>query len=441
MKKYSKYLLILTLIQLYHYQTKAQEILAIDSGIAILLKQNYGIQMAKNQEEIAANNAHLLNSRYLPSVSVKAGANYALSNTNAELQNGTISSINGADNLGYNTSVGLTYTLFDGLARSNSYKKWQENYALSQIEAREIIESSLVQMFYAYYAVARLTETYENIQSSIWISEHRLLRMQYNFQYGKNTRLDVLNAEVDMNNDKIRFLNIKNDLVNAKHNLNLILGQEIRTDFAPATLVSYSAMLQLDSLLEMAHQKNTALQKLGKSLEISKYTIKENKAAWLPRVDLSGSYGFSTTHYDENNSYSRYSNNGLSAAINLSWNVFDGGTTKTRVQNAKLATENYVLQEAQGKQMVERDILNIWESYQNALFVMQTEIKNLQTAELNFSRSEEQFQMGQISTVEYRVAQVNLLNAKTGYSQAKYGAKIPEIELLQMGGILLETDI
>ena len=426
-------------LMLFSSSVLAQDILLKDSAVAITLEQNYGIKIAKNSLQVAKNNTSIYNSNYLPKITVRAGTNYANANLDYEYQDGTTSSVDGSSSLGYNASIGVAYTLFDGLGRSHTYKKWKESYNLSQLEARQIVESTLLQLFLAYYGVANLTESENNLQSSIVISENRLLRTKYNFDYGKSTKLDVLNAEVDLNNDKIRHFAIKSQLVNAKHNLNLILGRDIKLEFVVDTSVVYNELLIIDDLINSAKQKNVSLQKANKNLEISNYTLKENKSLWMPRVDLTGSYGFAGINYNEKATYAYSSNLGLNAGLNLTWNVFDGGMTKTRLQNTQIAIDNIQIQLEQTEQILERDMTNLWESYQNALFVLQAEMVNLQTANLSFSRSEEQFKLALISSIEFRIAQLNLLNAKTNLTQAKFDAKNIELQLLQLSGLLLEA--
>ena len=77
---------------------------------------------------------------------------------------------------------------------------------------------------------------------------------------------------------------------------------------------------------------------------------------------------------------------------------------------------------------------------QNALFVLEVQQKNLQTNLDNFNRSRERYELGQISSVDFRVAQLNLLNAVLDRSQAKYNAKLAELLLLQVSGELLNVD-
>lgn len=61
---------------------------------------------------------------------------------------------------------------------------------------------------------------------------------------------------------------------------------------------------------------------------------------------------------------------------------------------------------------------------------------NLLTAQTNFNRTEEQFKIGQVSSVAYRQAQLNLLHAQTAILTAKYEAKVVELQLLQLTGRL-----
>ena len=71
---------------------------------------------------------------------------------------------------------------------------------------------------------------------------------------------------------------------------------------------------------------------------------------------------------------------------------------------------------------------------QNALFVLEVEKAAVKTNEENFARTEEQLRIGQVTSIEFRQAQLNLLNAQTSLNNAKFDAKIREIEVLQIVG-------
>ena len=103
----------------------------------------------------------------------------------------------------------------------------------------------------------------------------------------------------------------------------------------------------------------------------------------------------------------------------------------------KSTLENQRVTLEQTQQFVERDVNNAWGFYQNALFVLKAESKNLETNQRNFDRTLEQYNFGQITSIEFRQAQFNLLRAQLNFSQAKYEAKTAELALLKLAGTLM----
>ena len=88
---------------------------------------------------------------------------------------------------------------------------------------------------------------------------------------------------------------------------------------------------------------------------------------------------------------------------------------------------------------VARDIANAMGNYQNRLAIFELQEQNVVTAQNNYDRSQERYKLGQITSVELRQAQINLLNAQTNKNLAKYEAKLSELELLQLTGQLLNV--
>jgi len=430
----------LTLLLLLSFSASfSQNKLTKKEAINLALENNYGIKIAKNNIEIAKNNASIYNSGFLPKVNVSAGANYSLNNTELTNNANEVNEINDAESQAYNTSIGLNYTLFDGFGRSYNYKKLKETYNLSELEAQAIIENSVLQIFTTYYEVAQLTEDNQNILASLNISKQRLERAKYSFEYGQSTKLQLLNAEVDVNNDSIKYINTQRLLANTKRDLNLLLGRTITTKFNVDTDITFSLTFNSQNLLEKAKSHNIEIQKATKSIKLNNYDIKFNKSFLLPTLTLSGSYGYNKSKNDAS-VFINQTSNGLNTGLNLSWNVFDGGNTKTRIQNAKIAADNLQVQKEQITNELERNVANALEIYNNALFILKTEDKNVETNKRNFSRTEEQFKLGQITSIEFRQAQVNLLNAQSNLNLAKYDAKNAELKLLQLTGDLLNTE-
>ena len=278
-------------------------------------------------------------------------------------------------------------------------------------------------------------------KQALEISKKRLERAKYSFDYGQSTKLDVLNAEVDVNNDSINYIDINRQLKNAKRDLNVVLGRNVNTPVNVDTNVLYDIKINLDDILNHATSKNANLLQSKKNIELSKLDVKINKSGWMPNVSLTSSYAWSRNTGDATNAFSPISNTqtGLSAGLNLSWDLFDGGRTKTNVKNAKIALETQEIRKEQLQEQLERDVNNAWETYQNSLFALKAQEQNVLTNKLNFERSNERYKLGQISSIDFRQAQINLINAELSRNNAKYVAKNAELQLLQLGGTLLDN--
>ncbi|MEZ4795675.1 MAG: TolC family protein [Flavobacteriaceae bacterium] len=440
MKKKSFKYIKLSVLLAFSIYVQAQDILSPQEAISLALENNYGIKMANNTVEIAENNTSILNSGFLPTVTGNSGATYNLDNTEAVFSNGNVTNLNGAESSRYNASVNLNYTIFDGLGRHYNYKRLKEQKQLTELEARETIENTMLQLFTVYYNVAQLSQNMEAVEQTLTISKDRLKRAEYQFDYGQSTKLGVLNAQVDINNDSINYINIKQQLKNAKRDLNVILGNSVTNTFEVDTLINFVLNLNKDDLMNKVKANNVALLQVEKNLIISEYDIKSWKSDYLPTLGLTGTYGWNKNNNNAASFLETSTNTGLSGGVNLSWNLFDGGGTMTRVKNAKINLENQKLQKEQIIINIERDFENAWDDYQNKLTIFNVQEENIITSKNNFERTQEKFKLGQVTSIEFREAQLNLLNTELSRNQAKYDAKLAELFVLQLSGELLNLE-
>ena len=415
----------------------AQELITPEKAVSLALENNYGIKLVNTDVEVAKNNANILNSGYLPTLTGNAGATYNRDNTEAEFADGRVTVLNGAESSRYNASVDLNYTLFDGLGRSYNYKQLKETQKLTELQARETIENTILQLFTIYYNVAERTENTNAILQTLAISKERLTRAKYQFDYGQNTKLGVLNAEVDINNDSISLMNSEQQLRNSKRDLNLVLGNTLKETFRIDTKIEFKTLYDKAALLEKAKANNINLLQVDKSITINTLGVKSEKSAYLPTVGLIGSYGWNKNNNNAASFIATSTNTGLSGGLNLRWNLFDGGTAITRVKNAKINLEAQNIQKEQLRVTLERDFNNAWDDYQNKLEIYRLQEHNINTAENNFNRTQEKFKLGQVNSIEFRQAQLNLLNAELNRNQAKYSVKVSELQLLQISGEIL----
>ncbi|HIG89718.1 MAG TPA: TolC family protein [Flavobacteriaceae bacterium] len=415
----------------------AQSPLDRNQAIKLTLENNLNIKLIENSRDMAKNNASILNSGYLPTASLNSSSNISYQDIEivAGEQNG---SVEDSKNEANSTNISLNYVLFDGMGRKYNYKRFKEIYKKSEIEVKDVIEKTILQLFGVYYEVARLIEENKIIKSSLSISKERLKKRKIQLEYGQTTGLEVLNAEVDMNLDSINYLNSLKILSNAKRDLNLVMNIDLNTNHSINTDFRFITSEKMIDIFNNAKKNNSYLQILEKDVLISDYNLKATKSSYLPTIGLNGSYGWNESIND--NQYAFYNENrtnGLSGAISLNWNIFSGGNRITNNKNAKLNLTNSKIKKQKIELEFERDIKNAYSNYENSLFILNAQQMNLETNNNNFKRNQEKYALGQVTSIEFRKAQLNFLNAKLSVNTAKFEAKLSELQVLQLAGKIL----
>ena len=434
MKKYKLTCLLIGLC----FGLQAQEILTVQKAIEIAVEKNYDVRVAKNNSAISEVEKSTLNSGYLPRVTLSSGVNYSDETQSVTFSDGNSTTINGAVTESYNASLTAEYTLFDGFERKFTNLKNQENFNLKKIEEKQSIENTIVSIYQMYYDVAFQSEVVKNLAFNVQNSKDRLDRAKRRIKFGQGTKLDELNAQVDLNNDSISYTTSLKDLNNLKRKLNLLLGRKIEETYEIDTLVQFSEMVSVEDIIASSEENNVTSLLRKQNLLLSDLDININKAKFLPKISGSAGYRWNesinppTSFALNNEAY------GVNLGLSLTWNIFDGGRSKTQVKTAKIRKENRAIELLQAKEQLKSDVLNAYDDYKNKLFKLQAEEQNVELNKLSFSRTQKQFSLGQVNSLEFRQTQINQLNAFNNYARAKYDLKIAEINLKQLSGKLVE---
>lgn len=421
---------------------QTQEMLSKSQALQMVMENNFDVLLSKEQVRIAETNTSLLNSGYLPTLTGNANVNFNRDKISAQFQNGRETELKGDSARSDSRSAGLAlnYVLFNGFNRKYNMDRNRELLNRGQLSLRATLEGSILTLFNTYYLVAQSQQNVMNLEETLRISKERLIRTQYGYDYGRSSRLDVSNAQVDVNSDSIALLNAKQELANTKRNLNFILGRDANKDFVIDTTLLFSNIIDKEAFYNAMQSDNVQLL-IGRSdINVNKATTRAAQSNYYPTVSLNAGYNYRLGNNSSASFLSQNSSTGFNYGATLAWNIFDGGFTKTNEQIAKI---NESISEVSLEQL-ETDLQvqfeNAWGDYQNKLFVVGAQEQNLKTNQENFQRSVEQYKLGRINSVTFRTAQRNLLISEVGLTQAKFDAKRAELVLFQIAGKITEAE-
>ena len=420
------------------FNSSAQDDLSISLAIKETLEKNLDIKISENYEEIAKNNSSILNNNYLPNIQFGSEINTNIQSIEIETPNGISGALDNTQTDNASAVISLNYNLIDASGRKLNFEKSKELYNKSKLEAKEIIENTILQLSIVFFEVGRLTEEEKILKGALEISKERYQKKLLEYEYGQTNNLEVLNAEVDVNTDSINLLRLSNKLDSAKRDLNLIMNVDIDNNINIDTKISFLNLDQLSALFSNEIINNTKYLIAEKDIVISNLDKKAVKFSYLPTLGLSGSYGWNESIND--NPYAFYNksiSDGFSAGINIRWDLFRGGKKIIANKNASISQENYLLQKEKTILELKKELMNAYQTHLNNLFILDAQKQNLKTNKNNFERNLERYNVGQVSSIEFRRAQMNLLNAELSKNSAKFQAKISEAYFLKISGEII----
>lgn len=414
----------------------AQNELSLDEAIKKVFSNNFDVSMSELDLAVARNNVSPGNAGLLPSVGLNGGGNYSNNYTKLKFAGGIPSSEGGAQNTGYNASIGLNYTVFNGFASLRTFDKLKEAENLSEAQLRLTLENAIITVIGLYYDQARLQTDLAALNENLELSRTRLERVKTSRDLGAANSLDVLNAQLDLHNDSMAILNVENQLGAVTRQMNQIMGESITNEFLVPTNVGAFQAMSLDSILMLAKNNNTALVMAGIQEKMADLDIDLARANSMPTISLTSAYGYNASQ-NGRGIVLEQSSLGFSSGISISIPIFNGGKVKTAMENAGYAMDKSKVQRSKNELSVEREVYDYWNNYQYYKQLQEVETKNLSVAELSLKRSEDSYRLGQITSLELRQAQLQVLNSKNRISAAMFNMKKMEYQLLRMAGALV----
>ena len=268
--------------------------------------------------------------------------------------------------------------------------------------------------------------------------EEKLKIAKEKLDIGSSSKLDFLQAKVDLNAQKSRFLSLKISLNTAKANLNQLLGRTSDNDFDTEDTIIISYKPNIEEVKKAALEQNTQLAIASKNMQVSNYIVRENESLLYPSLYFTPGYNFSLVKNQAGLVLLNQSL-GYNAGLNLVYNIFNGNYATRNIENAKINSLSSKLNYDYIKLQVETSVVKTFETFQSNLQLLALEEDNTAVVYENISVALERFRLGSSSGIELRQAQQSLEDAQYRLINARYNTKLAETELLRLNGGLAKV--
>lgn len=413
----------------------AQQVLTVEEAVSIALKNNYQIRIAANDLKVDETAVSPGRAGMLPKITGTFGDQNRVQNLTQERSDGSKVSQDNARNNNLNYGVGLGWTIFDGFKMFARYDQLKELEKLGQTQLKLAVLATVSDVMITYYDLVQQQQQLTALDTTLMISTQRVEFANNRFIIGKASKLDVLNAKVDLNTDQTLMQRQLERYANTKIKLNKTLARDTKIDFTVIDEILVDKNLFLPELERLVQEQNPQLVAQLINKRIVELDLKQTVANRYPSIVAGTGYNFAHTDSDLGFSTSSDSH-GWNYGVDISLNIFDGFNQNRNERIGRIQIENAELAIAEQTQELLSQLGIAYQTYTTNINLIDLEGKNEAIAQENLEITVEKYRIGIITTVEFRTAQLNYINAKVRYYNAIYQAKISEINLKELAGDL-----
>lgn len=415
-------------------QMSAQEVMTLEKALAIGLENNFGVQIAEKNIQVAENNNSWARVGRYPTIDL-----------NGTFRNSVIK-----DNLsfflrdpyysgGLGGSVDANWLVYNGGRVRIAKQQLEQGVGVEQLNKDSQVHDLIRDVIQAYYAVLVQQEREQVLEESMALSQDRLRYEETKKEFGASNSFNLIQFRNAIINDSINIVSQDLSIAVAQQNLYRVINLIGVNDYAFAERLTLQAEEIDQAKLEAAlSEENYTLRSLVMLADINTLNTKLEEVGRKPTVSLNGSLGATQSMLqifgDNPNTGERYDfNTGstVNGSINAvaSWNLYDGGVTKANIQNAKIQEEIGQLNILEAKAQLKNQLGILISNYESQLTLLDMAENQRQVAQQNITLTEERFKAGQITSLDFQNIQNQYLNAAFNKVNAMYNLIITKSEI------------
>ncbi len=403
-----------------------QKMWSLEECIIYAIENNIQIKQQTLQTEIQKNSLDLAKLNLLPTLSGSASHDYsfgrALDQNEYQFYNQTVRS-----DYFY---LGGGLTLFTGLQNYNSIQKSRYEVLAGQEDLQNILDNVSLNVALAYLQILLNKELVAANENQLNITLQQIEKTKKLVDAGSVARGNLLQIEAQAAQEELLLINMKNQLETSYLNITQLLELQSPGGFeivVPEINIDPNSVItgNIDDIYEIAQKSRPEIKSSELKLTASEFDLKIAKGGRSPKISLN--HSFNTRYsYIANQpgimSFADQLKNNKNYGLGLSMNIpiLNGWQVNKNISNSKLSVENnqYSL-EGTKKQLYK----NIQQAYTDAVAALKkfnASIKAVTSTEESFRYTEQKFNVGMVTPVDYNASKTQLLNAQSDMSQAKY---------------------
>ncbi|MEY2917502.1 MAG: hypothetical protein RIS73_1216 [Bacteroidota bacterium] len=418
-----------------------QKILTAEEAIATTLKNNYDIELLRNDSASYALDNSYAKAAFLPRLNATTGLVFNNNDQKQKFSDGSTKARNGIRSNNLSGAVQLNWTLFDGYKMFATKDKLGEFVKLGELNIKNQMVTSVAAVLINYYNIVHQKQQLKAVNELMSINEERVKLADKKLSVGLGGKPELLQAKVDLNAQKAARLKVQTLIGQLKEQLNQLMNVVLNSSYEVADSIPINNNILLTDIMNGVETSNPSLLLTKKNIDITNLTLKERKAERYPVVSFNSAYNYSKT---DNKAvvnpftplYNR--NNGFNYGLGVTIPILNGYNTKRLIQQTQLDVDYLKLSYQNQKSKIDLGISNAFKDYELQKQALELEEENILLAKENVLIAVERFRLGISTYIELRETQKSLEDGYFRLLSARYNTKLAEIELMRLKGDLVK---
>ena len=411
-------------------QMSAQKQWTLQDCIDYAMENNITLKKSQLKKQSATEDLKGAKAALLPTVS--ASTNQSLGyqpwkdTGMAYVTNGTVNTK--VDKTSYNGSYSLSgqWTVWNGGRNTNTIKLDRLAEQEAELSSRETANSIQERIAQIFSQILYLDESVKVNEQMLETSKKNEERGQEMLNVGKMSKADLAQLSAQRANDEYSIVEAKTQLMNYKLQMKQLLEITDETEFDVAVPeigdeMILAAIPALQTVYEEALLSRPEIERSQLAVKGSEVSVSIAKAGWMPNVSVTGGVSTSTNSLSGTGWGSQFKSNvNTQLGLGVSMPIYDGRSTKTAVNKAKIQQLQARLDLQDLQKTLYSDIQGYWINAVNNQEKYKAAKSSVESAQQSYDLLSEQFRLGLKNIVELLAGKDNLLNAQQNQLQSKY---------------------
>lgn len=401
--------------------------LTLNDLMDIALRYNRTIEIVRQKVAQSLGQLTQARSGYLPRLSVLGRYFYT------ERQDSAVSSGGGTGDPVFDEveqddilhgAANLSQLIYDFGKTTGAISVGKSNLAAEEANLARQLQDVVFQVKEAYYNVLEKMRLIDVAKQSVGSFEQHLERAKVYYKAGVRTKIDVINAEVELSGARLSLLRAEYNFKLAKVGLEQILGYKPNG----GKYVLVSDQVELDNVLDSmppvpvnlensiseALEERPDILQLKSIVEASTADIKSSKGDYWPALMADAKYN----DYDTTLSlYKDY----WEVGVGLRWELFSGFETKGKVAEATGRYRENMAQLQDLELTVVSEVTDSFLKTEENRESVEIALQTLALAKENVQLAEKRYESGAYDVIEFNDAQLSLTKTQSELVVAYYG--------------------